>query len=163
MAGPNPAGTVTGTGSAYACATVARLKTRHVVADTAAATTNATQYGAVMPKPAAIAPPSTAPAQLPPAAMNRFVLPTRPSISGGVSRCRSEAPTMLHSDACMPNMNIMNPTTYGSRATASVRCSAASTSSPTLIVQVAVTHRMSRWPNTAPMMPPTASQVNSVP
>jgi len=80
-----------------------------VAAVTTAATTNPAQNGAVMPNLAATAPPSMAPRQLPPAAMNRFVLPTRPSISGGVSRCRSELPTMDHSAPCTPNANIMNP------------------------------------------------------
>jgi hypothetical protein len=90
---------------------VARLKIRQVVADTPTATTNATQYGAVMPNASASPPPSSAPMQLPPAAMNRFVLPTRPSISGGVIRCRSEAATMLQSEAWTPKMNIIRPTT----------------------------------------------------
>jgi hypothetical protein len=75
----------------------------------------------VSPNVAASAPPSNAPTQLPPAETNRFVLLTRPSISGGVSRCRSEVATMLHSEACAPNTMNMNPTTYALREVARVR------------------------------------------
>ena len=64
----------------------------------------------MIPNLAATTPPSTAPTQLPPAAMNKLVLATRPSISGGVSRCRNEVPTMVHSAACTPNANSMTPT-----------------------------------------------------
>jgi hypothetical protein len=89
---------------------VARSKTRQVAAETMTATTKPIQYGAVRPKLDAITPPSTAPAQFPPAAMNRPVLPTRPSISGGVRRWRSELPTIVHSELCTPNANKTNPT-----------------------------------------------------
>jgi hypothetical protein len=64
-----------------------------------------------MPNLVASAPPITAPMPLPPAAMNRLVAPTRPSISGGVSRCRSEVATIIHSDPCTPNAKNITPTT----------------------------------------------------
>src|SRR5438552_18739801 len=54
------------------------------------ATAKPAQYGAVSPNLAAMTPPSRAPAQLPPAVMNKVVLPTRPSMPGGVSRCCRE-------------------------------------------------------------------------
>ena len=75
------------------------------------ATTKPTQYGAVMPKAPASAPPSSAPATSPPAEMNKFALLTRPSMCAGVSRCRSEVPTMVHSAAWIPNAAITTPTT----------------------------------------------------
>src|SRR5262249_49947988 len=96
---------------AYACAMADRPNTRQVVTQTATATTKPAQYGAVIPNVDATPPASRAPAQLPPAAMNRFVLPTRPSIAGGVSRCRSELATIVHSVPCTPNAKSAKPTT----------------------------------------------------
>src|SRR5215475_6249587 len=95
LAGATSAGSLAGSLS-NASATAALLKTRQVVTDTTTATTKATQYGAVIPNLAANPPASSAPRQLPPAAMNRLVLLTRPSIAGGVSRCRSELFTIIH-------------------------------------------------------------------
>jgi hypothetical protein len=142
---------------------VARSKTRQVATETMTATTKPIQYGAVMPKLDAITPPSRAPTQFPPAATNRVVLPTRPSISGGVSRWRSEAPTMVHSAPCTPKANNAKPMKYALREVARARCIPASTSRPIRMVQVAVTHPMSRSPTTDPRMPPAARQVNSRP
>jgi hypothetical protein len=142
---------------------VARLKTRQVVAVTMAATTNPTQYGAVSPNLAAITPPSMAPTQFPPAAMNRLVLATRPSISSGVSRCRNEFATMVHSAACTPNANSMNPTKYALREVARTRYCAVSISNPIRIVQVAVTRLISQSPHADPSRAPAARHVNSVP
>src|ERR1035437_6295752 len=112
-----------------------------------------------MPKLDATTPPSRAPTQFPPAATNRPVLPTRPSISGGVSRCRSEAPTMVHSAPCTPKANNAKPMKYALREVARARCIPASISRPIRIVQVAVTHPMSRSPMTEPRMPPAAMHV----
>jgi hypothetical protein len=116
-----------------------------------------------MPNRAAITPPSMAPAQLPPAAMNRLVLATRPSIPDGVSRCWSELPTMVHSAACTPNANSTRPARYALREVASTRCSPASTSRPILIVQVAVTRRMSQSPQADPSRAPAARHASRVP
>jgi hypothetical protein len=139
------------------------LNTRQVLAETRTATTNPAQYGAVMPNRAAITPPSTAPTQLPPAPMNKLVLATRPIISGGVSRCRSELPTMVHSAPCTPKANSMKPTRYALREVARTRCSPASTSRPIRMVQVAVTRLMSQSPEADPARAPAAMQANSVP
>ena len=117
----------------------------------------------MIPNRAAITPPSTAPTQLPPAAMNKLVLATRPIISGGVSRCRSELPTMVHSAPCTPNANSMAPTRYALREVARTRCRPASTSRPIRMVQVAVIRRMSQSPQAEPSRAPAAMQVNSVP
>src|SRR5215472_5050672 len=148
---------------AYACAMADRLNTRQVVTETATATTNPAQYGAVIPNVDATVPASSAPAQLPPAAMNIVVLPTRPRIAGGVSLCVSELATIVHSEPCTPNTTSSTPTRKRLCEVASVRCSAASTRSPTLSVQVADTQAINRSPMTDPSMPPAATHANSTP
>ena len=101
--------------------------------------------------------------QLPLVETNNVALLTRPIMCGGVSRCRSELPTIVHSAACTPNAAITAPTTYTFVASARVRCVHASTSSPIRIVQDAVNRLITRSPTAEPSTVPAAMHVNSDP
>src|SRR5262249_18336775 len=142
--------------TAYAAATARRLKVRQVATETPTAATKPTQYGAERPYADASAPPRSAPMQLPPAPTNRYALETRPIISFGVRRCRSELAAIVQSAPWTPKIRNPKPTRYALLDVARMRCRQASMINPMRIVQVALTSLIKRSPMADPNSPPIA-------